>query len=103
MPPLPPQRPPPGRGAPDLRPAPPGVASFNIALLDEPMRLCPEPLVTRQAEFHPYLDQTKVLEACRSRGLILTAYCPLGRGRLINDPVIGEIARAKGKTVAQIA
>src|SRR5262249_23601833 len=52
---------------------------------------------------HPYLDQTKLLQACRERGLVLTAYCPLGRGRLISDPVVGEIARAKGKSVAQIA
>jgi 2,5-diketo-D-gluconate reductase B len=43
------------------------------------------------------------LEACRRRGLIFIAYCPLARGRLIGDPVIGEIARAKGKTAAQIA
>jgi 2,5-diketo-D-gluconate reductase B len=80
-----------------------GVANFNIAMLDEAIRFCPEPLVTLQAEFHPYLDQSKVLEAVRRRGMILTAYCPLGRGRLINDPVIGEIARQRGKTVAQIA
>jgi diketogulonate reductase-like aldo/keto reductase len=80
-----------------------GVANFNIAMVDEAIRLCPEPLVGLQAEFHPYLDQTKLLEAVRRRGMILTGYCPLGRGRLINDPVVGEIARRKGKTVAQIA
>lgn len=80
-----------------------GVANFNIALLDEAIRLCPEPLVTLQAEFHPYLDQTRVVAALRRRGMILTGYCPLGRGRLINDPAIGEIARRRGKTVAQIA
>jgi len=80
-----------------------GVANFNIALLDEAIRLCDEPLVTLQAEFHPYLDQTKLLAACRARGLVYTGYCPLGRGGLINDPVIGEIARAKGKTAAQVA
>lgn len=80
-----------------------GVANFNIALLDEAIRLCPEPLVTLQAEFHPYLDQTRVVAALRRRGMILTGYCPLGRGRLIKDPVIGEIARRRGKTVAQIA
>jgi 2,5-diketo-D-gluconate reductase B len=80
-----------------------GVANFNIALLDQAIRLSPEPLVTLQAECHPYLDQAKVLQACRERGLVLTAYCPLGRGRLISDPVVGEIARAKGKSVAQIA
>jgi diketogulonate reductase-like aldo/keto reductase len=35
--------------------------------------------------------------------MILTGYCPLGRGRLIKDPLIGEIARRRNKTVAQIA
>ena len=80
-----------------------GVANFNIAMLDDAIRLCPEPLVTLQAEFHPYLDQTRMVAALRQRGMILTGYCPLGRGRLIEDPVIGEIARRRGKTVAQIA
>ncbi|HSF21569.1 MAG TPA: aldo/keto reductase, partial [Burkholderiales bacterium] len=28
---------------------------------------------------------------------------PLGRGRLFKDPVIADIARAKGRTVAQVA
>jgi diketogulonate reductase-like aldo/keto reductase len=80
-----------------------GVANFNIALTEKAIRLCPEPLVTLQAEYHPYLDQAKVLDYCRKRGLVFTAYCPLGRGRLFKDPVIAEIARGKGKTIAQIA
>jgi 2,5-diketo-D-gluconate reductase B len=80
-----------------------GVANFNIGLLDQAIALCPEPLVTLQAEYHPYLDQTTLLNACRARGLIYTAYCPLGRGRLFKDPVLGEIAHTKSKTIAQIA
>jgi len=80
-----------------------GVANFNIALLDDAIRLCAEPLVTLQAEFHPHLDQSAILEACRRRGLVLTGYCPLGRGRLIGDPAIDKIARATGRTAAQIA
>jgi 2,5-diketo-D-gluconate reductase B len=80
-----------------------GVANFNIAMIDEAIGLCPEPLVTLQAECHPYLDQTKVIEACRKRGLVLTAYCPLACGRLIGDPVLADIARRLGKTVAQVA
>ena len=79
-----------------------GVANFNIALLDQAIALCPEPLVTLQAEYHPYLDQSTLLEACRKRGLIYTAYCPLGRGRIFKDPVLEEIAKAKGKTIAQV-
>jgi len=80
-----------------------GVANFNIAMLDEAIKFCPEPLVTLQAECHPYLDQTRVIEACHKRGLVLTAYCPLARGRLIGDPVLADIARRKGKTVAHVA
>jgi 2,5-diketo-D-gluconate reductase B len=80
-----------------------GVANFNIAMLDEAIRLCPEPLVTLQAECHPYLDQSTVIEACRQRGLVLTAYCPLARGRLDGDPVLADIARRHGKTFAQVA
>src|SRR3954468_11885160 len=80
-----------------------GVANFNIALLDQAIALCPEPLVALQAEYHPYLDQAKLLQACRQRGLIYIAYSPLARGRIFADPVLAEIARAKGKTIAQVA
>jgi 2,5-diketo-D-gluconate reductase B len=80
-----------------------GVANFNIAMIEDAMRLCPEPLSALQAECHPYLDQSKVLAFCRKAGLSFMAYCPLGRGRLFKDPVLAEIAKAKGKTLAQVA
>ena len=79
-----------------------GVANCNIALIEEAIRLCPEPIINVQVEYHPYLDQTKLLAAVRRLGLAMTAYCPLGRGRMISDPVVAEIARAKGKTAAQV-
>jgi 2,5-diketo-D-gluconate reductase B len=80
-----------------------GVANFNIALLDEAMRLCPEPLAVLQAEYHPFLDQAKLLAAARQRGLVFVAYCPLGRGRLFGDPVLNDIATKRGRSVAQVA
>lgn len=79
-----------------------GVANFNITLLEAALAACPEPLATLQAEYHPYLDQSKMLDYCRRKGLIFTAYCPLARGRVFKDPVLADIAQAKGKTVAQI-
>ncbi|MCC7485973.1 MAG: aldo/keto reductase [Burkholderiales bacterium] len=80
-----------------------GVANFNIALAREAMRLCPEPLAVLQAEYHPYLDQTKLLAFCRGEGLVFMAYCPLGRGRLLKDETLAGIARARGRTIAQVA
>lgn len=79
-----------------------GVANFNIALLEEALATCPEPLATLQAEYHPYLDQRKVLDYCRRKGLIFTAYCPLARGRLFKDPVLADIAQARDRTIAQV-
>jgi len=80
-----------------------GVANFNITLLDQAIKLCPEPLACLQAECHPYLDQSKLLAAVRQRGMAFVAYCPLGRGRLFDDPVLTEIAQSRGKSIAQIA
>jgi 2,5-diketo-D-gluconate reductase B len=79
-----------------------GVANFNIALVEKAIRACPEQLCTLQAEYHPYLDQSKVLAACRRLGLVFTAYCPLARGRVFSDAVLGEIAEKKERTLAQI-
>jgi diketogulonate reductase-like aldo/keto reductase len=80
-----------------------GVANFNIALLDQAIGLCPEPLVALQAEYHPYLDQSKLVAAVHTRGLVYVAYCPLGRGRLFGDKVLAEIAQKRGRSIAQIA
>ena len=80
-----------------------GVANLNIALLDRAVALCSEPLVALQAEYHPYLDQSKLLAAVRRHKLVFIAYCPLGRGRLFSDSVLAEIAEAHGRTVAQVA
>lgn len=80
-----------------------GVANFNIAMTGEAMRLSPEPLAVLQAEYHPYLDQSKALAFCRRAGLVFMAYCPLARGRLFSDPVLAAIARDRGRTVAQVA
>jgi len=79
-----------------------GVSNFTVAMLDEAVHVCPEPLVTNQIEYHAYLPQDRMLAALKRHGMILTAYCPVARGKLLNDPVVGEIAKACGKTHAQI-
>jgi 2,5-diketo-D-gluconate reductase B len=80
-----------------------GVANFTVKLLEEAIRASAEPLVTNQVECHPYLDQTKMIVTLRRHGMALTAHCPLGRGRLIGDPVLSAIAHERKKTLAQIA
>jgi diketogulonate reductase-like aldo/keto reductase len=43
-----------------------GVSNFTVALIEEAVAKCPAPLVCDQVEYHPYLDQTRVREACAS-------------------------------------
>src|ERR1700744_4682574 len=80
-----------------------GVSNFNVALIEEAVAACPEPLVCDQVEFHPYLDQTKVREACARHHMALVAYSPVARGRIKNDPTLARIAEAHGKTAAQVS
>ena len=80
-----------------------GVANFNIALFDQAIALCPEPLVALQAEYHPFLDQAKLLAAVTRHKLVYIAYCPLGRGRLFGDPVLTDIAEMRRRSIAQVA
>jgi len=80
-----------------------GVSNFTIPLLDEAMAKCPEPLVTNQIEYHTYINQDRLIAACRRHGLLVTCHAPLARGAMLDDPVILEIAAAHGKTAAQVA
>jgi diketogulonate reductase-like aldo/keto reductase len=80
-----------------------GVSNFTLAMLDEAVHVCPEPLVTNQVEYHAYLPQGRMIAALKKHGMILTAYCPVARGELLNDPVVNEIAKTHNRTAAQIA
>jgi diketogulonate reductase-like aldo/keto reductase len=79
-----------------------GVSNFPVALLEQALAVASEPIVTNQCEYHPWLDQTKVLAACRKHGVSFTSYCPLGRGEGPRDPAIKKIAEAHGKTPSQV-
>jgi 2,5-diketo-D-gluconate reductase B len=79
-----------------------GVSNFTVALIEQAVAECPEPLVCDQVEYHPYLDQTKVREACARHGLAMVAYSPVAKGRIKNDETLVRIGRAHGKTAAQI-
>ena len=80
-----------------------GVANFTTAMLDEAVKLSTEPLVTNQIEVHPFLDQSKVLAACRRHRISVTAYCPIARGKVPGNEVLERIGKAHGKSSAQVA
>ncbi len=80
-----------------------GVANFTTMLLDQAVKLATEPLVTNQIEVHPFLDQSKVLAACRKHGISVTAYCPLARGKVPGNETLERIGKPHGKSAAQVS
>jgi len=79
-----------------------GVSNFTVALIEQAVAACPEPLVCDQVEFHPYLDQTKVRDACAHNGMAVVAYSPIAKGRIKTDPILAAIGQAHQKSPAQV-
>jgi diketogulonate reductase-like aldo/keto reductase len=79
-----------------------GVSNFTVALIEEAVAACPEPLACDQVEYHPYLDQAKVIEACARHGMALVAYSPIAKGRIKSDRALARIGDRYRKTAAQV-
>ncbi len=79
-----------------------GVSNFTVNLLEEAVRLSAEPLICNQIECHPFLDQSKVIAACRKHDMAVVAYSPIARGGARNDKLLARIGAAHGKTAAQV-
>lgn len=80
-----------------------GVSNFTVQLIEEALDTATEPLVVNQIEWHPFLDQSKVRAVCSARGMAITAYCPLARGRILDSDVLDGIGKAHGKSPAQVS
>jgi 2,5-diketo-D-gluconate reductase B len=79
-----------------------GISNFTVALMDEALRLSSEPLVCNQFECHPFLDQSKLIDACRHHGMAVVAYSPIAKGRVGDDETLSRIGAAHKKSAAQV-
>lgn len=80
-----------------------GVSNFPVALMREAVEKETAPVACNQVEYHVRLDQRPVLDYARRHNIAIVAYCPLGRGRLVDHPVLSRIGRKYGKSAAQVA
>jgi len=80
-----------------------GVSNFTVALIEEAVKLADEPLVCNQIEVHPFIDQSKVIVACRRHGMTIVAYSPVARGGVSRHKVLARIGKGHGKTAAQVS
>lgn len=79
-----------------------GVSNFTRPLLEQARALSEAPLICNQIEYHPQLDQSRMLERLRANDMALVSYCPLGRGETMKSAAVTLAAEAHGRTPAQI-
>lgn len=80
-----------------------GVSNYTVVLLEQADRLSEHRLVCNQIEMHPFLDQSKVVNACRALDMAVVAYSPIARGGAGHDAVLERIGKSHGKSAAQVS
>ena len=79
-----------------------GVSNYQMIHLQYLATQANEMPVVDQIELHPLLTQKPLLEFNRQHQIVTQAWSPLGRGAVLNEPVLKDIAAAHNKSTAQI-
>ncbi|KAL9246456.1 hypothetical protein vseg_019988 [Gypsophila vaccaria] len=85
-----------------------GVSNFTRKKLEQLLATATIPPAVNQVEVNPTWQQKELIEYCKTKGIVVTAYSPLGgplggHNGVMESSLLKEIAHAKGKTVAQVA
>lgn len=78
-----------------------GVSNYSAGQIDELTRATGVTPSVNQIRWSPFLAEASVVAEHAERGVVLEGYSPL-KGGVLDDPVIGEVARANGRTPAQV-
>lgn len=72
-----------------------GVANFSVPFLEELMKEAKVTPAANQIENHPYLPQQEIVDYCKEKGILITAYSPLGStgSPLFQEKEIQEVAK----------
>ncbi|XP_010528536.1 PREDICTED: aldo-keto reductase family 4 member C9-like [Tarenaya hassleriana] len=88
-----------------------GVSNFSTKKLADLLEVARVPPAVNQVECHPSWQQKKLRDFCKSKGVHLSGYSPLGsRGTtwlkgddVLKNPILNSAAQKLGKTPAQVA
>lgn len=79
-----------------------GVSNFMVHHLEELLASAHEPPSVNQVEVSPFLQQRDVRALCAKHGIVVEAYSPLTKGARLAHPELLRVARAVGRTPAQV-
>lgn len=79
-----------------------GLSNFSVSYLTELTKSARIAPMVNQIEFHPGYMQWDTVQMSQDLGIVVEAWSPLGNGRVLNDPVLVELAAKYGVSVAQL-
>ena len=80
-----------------------GISNYTIAMMKTASEVLEAPIAINQVEFHPLLDQSRLLAGASALGVPLSPYCSVARGEVFKHAVLVDIGAAHGKSAAQVA
>jgi len=81
-----------------------GISNFNIDLMKQAIAsVGADNIATNQVELHPFLQNRKLVELAHDQGIHITSYMTLAYGKVMEDPVLQQIAERHKASAAQIA
>lgn len=81
-----------------------GISNFNIALTKQAIEVVGnDQIATNQIELSPYLQNRKLSDFLKSQNIAVTSYMTLAYGKVLKDPVLGQIALKHDASPAQVA
>jgi 2,5-diketo-D-gluconate reductase A len=79
-----------------------GVSNFQVDHLQRLIDECDVVPAADQIELHPYFQNREVAGFCEENGIAIEAWSPIAQGDVLDDEVVNEIARAHGRSAAQV-
>ncbi len=80
-----------------------GVCNFKVHHLEALKKTYKVKPMINQIEFHPGVQNREIYDYCKAHEIVLQASSPLGNGEILSNEGLMELAREKGKSVAQVA
>lgn len=79
-----------------------GISNFEPHHIDKLKAQTEVAPVLNQVELHPYLNQKEIRDHCAKTDIVVEAWSPIAKGKVLDDPVIQEIAKAHEKNPVQV-
>ncbi|TMS34306.1 hypothetical protein L596_001932 [Steinernema carpocapsae] len=79
-----------------------GVSNYSKKDIEDILEFCSVKPHVNQFEYHPCYNPEELVEFCDDEEIVFMGYCPLAKGRILDEDIVKMLAKKHGKTPAQV-